>query len=206
MERATFDRIVALARAHRIVLFSDEVYRELEHDSERRLPAACDLDECAVSLGSISKSYGLPGLRLGWLVTRDPDLREAIMRLKDYTTICSSAPSEILTAVALRNRHALLKRNLGIVERNLPLLEEFFERHAETLEWVRPVAGPIGFPRVRGVEDVGRFCEHLASQGILLLPGSVYDEPGHVRVGFGRANLPEALAVLESALAAPASV
>ena len=204
MDRATFERVVELARDQRIVLFSDEVYRELEHDPSIRLPAACDLDERAVSLGSISKSYGLPGLRLGWLVTRDPSLHELIMRLKDYTTICSSAPSEVLTAVALRNRHALLERNLGIVEQNLPLLEAFFERHAETLEWVRPVAGPIGFPRVHGVEDIGRFCERLAGQGVLLLPGSVYDEPAHVRVGFGRANLPDARAVLESALAATA--
>jgi hypothetical protein len=102
MDRGTFERVVELAQAHGIVLFSDEVYRELEHDPGSRLPAACDLDERAVSLGSISKSYGLPGLRLGWLVTRDADLRETIMRLKDYTTICSSAPSEVLTAVALR--------------------------------------------------------------------------------------------------------
>ncbi len=204
MDRATFERVVELARLHGIVLFSDEVYRELEHDAGKRLPAACDLDERAVSLGSISKSYGLPGLRLGWLVTRDPDLREAIVRLKDYTTICSSAPSEVLTAVALRNRDVLLQRNLSILERNLPLLEGFFERHAETFEWVRPTAGPIGFPRVLGVEDVERFCERLAAHGVLLLPGSVYDEPEHVRVGFGRANLPDALAVLESALAAPA--
>src|SRR5579859_6548677 len=111
MDRATFERVVALAQAHGIVLFSDEVYRELEHDPQSRLPAACDLDERAISLGSISKSYGLPGLRLGWLVTRDAALREAIMALKDYTTICSSAPSEVLTAVALRNRHILLERN-----------------------------------------------------------------------------------------------
>jgi aspartate/methionine/tyrosine aminotransferase len=205
MDRATFEQVADLARAENIVLFSDEVYRELEHDPADRLPAACDLDEHAVSLGSISKSYGLPGLRLGWLVTRDAALREAIVRLKDYTTICSSAPSEVLTALALRNRHVLTTRNLGIVERNLPLLEAFFERHDETFEWVRPTAGPIGFPRLRGVTDVERFCERLAAQGVLLLPGSVYDEPEHVRVGFGRANLPEALAVLDSALDAAAA-
>ncbi|MGN6869559.1 MAG: aminotransferase class I/II-fold pyridoxal phosphate-dependent enzyme [Solirubrobacteraceae bacterium] len=206
MDRASFERVVDLAHAHSIVLFSDEVYRELEHDARNRLPAACDLDERAVSLGSISKSYGLPGLRLGWLVTRDAVLREAIMRLKDYTTICSSAPSEVLTAVALRNRHGLLERNLGIVQRNLAPARRVLARHAETFEWVRPVAGPIGFPRVRGVGDVERLCERLAGHGVLLLPGSVYDEPEHVRVGFGRANLPDALAVLESALAAPAPV
>jgi aspartate/methionine/tyrosine aminotransferase len=111
----------------------------------------------------------------------------------------------VLTALALRNRHVLTTRNLGIVERNLPLLEAFFERHDETFEWVRPTAGPIGFPRLRGVTDVERFCERLAAQGVLLLPGSVYDEPEHVRVGFGRANLPEALAVLDSALDAAAA-
>jgi aspartate/methionine/tyrosine aminotransferase len=208
MDRATFERVTGLARAHGLVLFSDEVYRELEHDPDDRLPAACDLDERAVSLGSISKSYGLPGLRLGWLVTRDAVLRDAILGLKDYTTICSSAPSEVLTAVALRNRHALLGRNLAIVQRNLPLVEDFFADHPGAFEWIRPVAGPIGFPRVLGVGGVGGvdgLCERLAGAGVLLLPGSVYDEPAHVRVGFGRANLPEALAVLESALRAPAA-
>ena len=206
MDRATFARVAELSAERRLVLFSDEVYRELEHDPADRLPAACDLDERAVSLGSISKSYGLPGLRLGWLVTRDAALRESFMRVKDYTTICSSAPSEVLTALALRNRDVLLERNRAIVQRNLPRLEAFFDAHPETFEWIRPIAGPIGFPRVRGVGDVDRFCRRLAAAGVLLLPGSVYDEPGHVRVGFGRANLPEALAALESALVAPATV
>jgi len=206
MDRATFARVAELARANALTLFSDEVYRELEHDPAIRLPAACDVDARAVSLGSISKSYGLPGLRLGWLVTRDAALREAIMRWKDYTTICSSAPSEVLTAIALRHRDVLLERNLGIVARNLPWLDALFSRHPDIFEWVRPAASPIGFPRVRQVGDVDRFCERLAGLGVLLLPGSVYDEPGHVRLGFGRANLPEALDVLESGLATPAAV
>ncbi len=200
MDRATFERVVELAHSRAVVTFSDEVYRELEHDSSDRLPAACDLDERAVSLGSISKSYGLPGLRIGWLVTRDSALREAVLRVKDYTTICSSAPSEVLTAVALRHRDVLLERNLAIVERNLPLLDDFFERHVETFEWTRPIASPIGFPRVNGVGDVDQFCERLAGLGVLLLPGSVYDQPAHVRIGFGRANMPEALQVLENNL------
>jgi aspartate/methionine/tyrosine aminotransferase len=181
-------------------VFSDEVYRELEHDPAARLPAACDEYERAVSLGSISKSYGLPGLRIGWIATRDGALRDAVGSLKDYTTICSSAPSELLTALALRNRHVLLDRNLAIVRRNLPLLDGFFERHAETFEWVRPAASPIGFPRVRGISDVARYCARLAGIGVLLLPGSVYDQPEHVRIGFGRANMPEALSLLEANL------
>ena len=196
-----FERVSDLARSHGLVLFADEVYRELEHDPRDRLPAACDLDEHAVSLGSISKSYGLPGLRLGWLVTRDGAIRDAIMRMKDYTTICSSAPSEVLDgAWRCRNRHVLLERNLAIVERNLPLLDDFFERHGDMFEWVRPTASPIGFPRVNDVADVDEMCARLAELGVLLLPGSVYDQPAHVRIGFGRANLPEALRVLEACL------
>jgi aspartate/methionine/tyrosine aminotransferase len=201
MDRATFERVGELARSWGLVLFSDEVYRELEHDPRDRLPAACDLDPGAVSLGSISKSYGLPGLRIGWLVTRDADLRAAVLRLKDYTTICSSAPSELLTAVALRHRHVLLERNLAIVVRNLAMLDDFFARHSETFAWTRPTASPIGFPRLSGVRDVDGFCERLAQTGVLLLPGSVYDQPAHVRIGFGRANMPEALELLEQNLA-----
>ena len=90
MPRPVFEHVIELARAHGLVVFSDEVYRELEHDPADRLPAACDEYERAVSLGSISKSYGLPGLRTGWIATRDAGLRDAVLTLKDYTTICAS--------------------------------------------------------------------------------------------------------------------
>jgi aspartate/methionine/tyrosine aminotransferase len=154
MARHDFERVIGLARAHGLILFSDEVYRELEHDPAQRLPPACGEYELAVSLGSISKSYGLPGLRIGWIATRDRGMREAVATMKDYTTICASAPSEFLTALALRHRQVLLDRNLAIVQRNLPLLDGFFARHAETFDWVRPTASPIGFPRVTGVGDL----------------------------------------------------
>jgi aspartate/methionine/tyrosine aminotransferase len=96
--------------------------------TERRV--VLQLAERAVSLGSISKTYGLRGLCIGWIATRDPGLRARIVDLKHYTTICASAPSELLTTVALRHRERLVDRNLGIVRRNLPLLDAFLERHA----------------------------------------------------------------------------
>ncbi len=198
MSREVLDGVVELCAERGAWLFSDEVYRELEHDPADRLPAACDLYERALSLGSMSKTYGLPGLRLGWLACRDRDALQRIVDLKHYTTICSSAPSELLSALALRHRDVLADRNRGIVLANLPLLDAFFERHADVLSWVRPTAGPIGFPRLHGVDDATAFCEQLvAAEGVLLLPGAVYDEPGHVRVGFGRAAMPEALERLE---------
>jgi aspartate/methionine/tyrosine aminotransferase len=201
MTRSVFDRVVELARAHDLILFCDEVYRELEHDPQDRLPAVCDVYERGVSLGSISKSYGLPGLRIGWLASRERGLLQAVVDLKHYTTICSSAPSEFLTALAVRNRETLIERNRAIIRRNLPLLDDFLARRSGLFEWVRPAAGPIGFPQVVPDVDVTALCEEIAAaSSVLLLPGAVYDEPRHVRVGFGRANMPEALERLDAHL------
>jgi aspartate/methionine/tyrosine aminotransferase len=201
MSHATFERVVGLARQRSAVLFSDEVYRGLEHDPADRLPAACDAYERAISLGTVSKAHGLPGLRIGWLACRDAALLERIADLKLYTTICSSAPSELLVALALRHGEELVERNRRLVLANLPLLDDFLERRAELLSWVRPTAGPIGFPRVAGSLDVERWCEDTAeTAGVLLLPGTVYDEPRHLRLGFGRANLAQAIERLEDHL------
>jgi aspartate/methionine/tyrosine aminotransferase len=201
MPRAVFERVLDIARSVNAYVLSDEVYRELEHAPASRLPGACDLYERAISLGSISKTYGLPGLRLGWLASRDADALERCLQLKLYTTICSSAPSEFLVDLALRHRTGLAARNLEIVQRNLPLLEAFMKRHAGLFEWVKPSASPIGFPRVN-LPDVTVFCEAVVRDtSVLLLPGAVYDEPRHVRLGFGRSNMPEALERLEAYLA-----
>ncbi len=198
MPRGVLDRLVELCAERGAWLFCDEVYRELEHDPAARLPAACDLYERALSLGSMSKTYGLPGLRLGWLASRDRTALARIVDLKHYTTICSSAPSELLSALALRHRDALADRNRAIVLANLPLLDAFLDRQAALFSWTRPTASPIGFPRLHGVEDATVFCEQLVAEtGVLLLPGRVYDEPAHVRIGFGRATMPEALGLLE---------
>ncbi len=200
MPRAVLDGVMALARSRGIVVFCDEVYRELEHDPATRLPAACDLYDNAVSLGSMSKSYGLPGLRLGWYASRNRELLKKAMHLKWYTTICSSAPSEFLTDLALRHRRVLLERNHTILMRNLPLLEAFLAQHSDVLRWVKPTASPIGFAKF-DVPNVRETCERIVREtGVLLLPGDVYDQPGHVRIGFGRANMPEALERLDGFL------
>jgi aspartate/methionine/tyrosine aminotransferase len=201
MPRAVLERVVELANERSIVLFTDEVYRGLEHDPADRLPAACDVYDRAVSLNTVSKAYGLPGLRIGWLASRDRELLDRIRELKLYTTICSSAPSELLVALALRHADELVERSRRLVLQNLPLVEAFLERRHELFEWVRPTAGPIGFPRVAGDFDVERWCEQTAERAdVLVLPGTVYEEPRHVRLGFGRANLPQAIARLEGYL------
>ena len=197
MRREAFDRLVALAASRNIILFCDEVYRELEHDPANRLPAACEIYERALSLGSMSKTYGLPGLRIGWLASKDREILRRCLEFKYYTTICSSAPSEFLSALALRHREALVERNRQIVLRNLPLLDAFFHEHSNLFAWIRPNASPIGFVQFKPDRDVHAFCEQLVHDcGVLLLPGSVYDQPRHIRFGYGRKNMPEALAQL----------
>jgi aspartate/methionine/tyrosine aminotransferase len=201
MPRAALERIVELAGERSIVLFSDEVYQGLEYDHADRLPAACDLYPQAISLNTVSKAYGLPGLRIGWLACRDAALLERIIQLKLYTTICSSAPSELLVALALRHGDRLVARSRELVLTNLPLIDDLLARRRELFGWVRPTAAPIGFPRVAGDFDVQAWCEEIAERaGVLLLPGSVYGQPRHVRFGFGRANLAQAIERLDGYL------
>jgi aspartate/methionine/tyrosine aminotransferase len=199
MPRKIFEALLRLAAEREIIVFCDEVYREMEHDPAGRLPAACDLYEYAVSMGSMSKTYGLAGLRLGWFACRDAKILQRCTDFKLYTTISSSAPSEFLTAVALRHREALLKRNLEIVRKNLVLLDAFFKKRADLFDWVRPDAATIGFARFKPARNVQKFsvrefCDDVVTKsGVMLLPGSVYDEPQHIRFGYGRKNMPEAL-------------
>ena len=200
--RDELDRIVEIARRHSLWLLSDEMYRLLEIDEADRLPAACEAYERGISLSGLSKAYGLPGLRIGWLAAREPGLVERFLAIKDYTTICSSAPSEVLAIMALQARHGLLDRALKIVRGNLMAARYFFDQQGSVLQWIDPRAGSVAFPRLTGAGTVEALCEAaLTSHGLMIVPGSLFDWPGeHFRVGLGRKNLPAALALLAEVL------
>lgn len=198
MSRVDYEAVHKFAQEKNLLLFLDEVYRESEYDPADRLPAACDSGEHAVSLGVTSKTYGLAGLRIGWIATKNKKIYERMASLKDYTTICNSAPSEFLAEVAMRNRQKLARRNLGIIKENLTVIDDLFARRADLFSWIRPKAGSMGFPRLlKG--DVENFCDDLVRKaGVLLLPGSMYDDSrNHFRLGLGRKNLPQAVERLE---------
>jgi aspartate/methionine/tyrosine aminotransferase len=199
--REVYDAIVEFARCHGLWLFSDEVYRGLEHDSATRLPAMCDVYERGVSLGALSKTHGLAGLRLGWIATQSKDVLTRMSAFKDYLTISNSAPSEYLSTIAVRHTDALLARNTSIVRANLDVLDEFLTRRADHFEWHRPRAGTIGFMRLKHA-SAERFCENLLERtGVLLLPSTLIDYgDAHVRIGFGRRNMPDVLARLDAYL------
>ncbi len=198
--KGEFEAIVAYARKMGAVLLVDEVYRRLERDQAARLPSACETYENGVALDVLSKHSGLAGLRIGWLASRRADILDAVAVVKDYNSICASAPSELLAELAVRNLEAIAARNRGIVSGNLALLDRFFESHPGFARWTPPVAGSIAFPRLSDGSDSEVLAERLVAEtGVLLLPGKYYDyDRSYFRLGFGRANMPEALARLEA--------
>jgi aspartate/methionine/tyrosine aminotransferase len=194
--RREFDALVEIARQHGVYLLGDEMYRYLEHDPAQRLPAVCDVYEKGISLSGLSKSFGLPGLRVGWLATREEALLDRWLTIKDYTTICHSAPSEVLAIMALRAKDAILERNRAIIRDNLAATRAFCAAHADLFTWIEPQGGSVAFPIWKGPVPVEEFCRRILEEcGVLIVPGSLFDCPGgHFRVGLGRRNLSEGLA------------
>jgi len=200
---ADWAAVGALAGEAGATLFSDEMYRLLEPDSAVRLPAAVDAFPAAgVSLAGVSKTIGLPGLRIGWVATHNSALAARVLELKDYTTICASAPSEVLALMGLRASEPLLTANLAHIAASTDLLAPLFERHADILAWDPPTAGSTAFPRFLGDDLPG--VDELAAlaverEGVLILPGSVYGcdrltSERRFRLGLGRAKQDEAVA------------
>ncbi len=203
LERDRFDALVALCRRHGLWLFSDEVYRPLGPENTLHLPQAADAYERGLSLGVMSKAYGLPGLRIGWIACADRAVLARLERYKHYLSICNAAPSERLAVIALKARDAILARNRSLVTANLALLDAFFADHAELFDWTRPDGGCVAYPRYRGADGVEAFASRLVEEaGVLVLPSSIYrSELGETafdrfRIGFGRSNLGEGLAAL----------
>jgi aspartate/methionine/tyrosine aminotransferase len=200
---ADYERFFEVALRYDIPIFSDEMYRLMERDPAARLPSAVELYDKAVALSGVSKTLGLAGLRIGWLVTRDARVAQRMAEFKDYTTICNSAPSEILAIAGLRARDGILARHLDCIERNLGLLTGFMDKYEALFSWVPPQAGTICFPRFRpdsiGTPELCRMAREEA--GVLLAPSTMFDYgERHVRIGVGREGFPEGLVRLSAFL------
>ena len=199
-----YEALISLCRKHGIYILHDEIFNGLGETGTKHLPLIADVYERGLSLNVMSKAYGLPGLRVGWIGCRDKEILSKMERLKHYLSICNSGPSERLTKIALRHRDKLLARTCAIVDENLPRWDAFFSRHPDLFDWQRPDGSCMAFPRYKGAEGVESFTQQLVEQsGVLLLPGSIYqsalgDTPdNHFRLGFGRKNLDAGLEALE---------
>ena len=190
-----FKLLVNLIRERGIFLFSDEMYRFLEFREGSTLPPACQLYEHAFSLFGMSKTFGLPGLRIGWIVSQDKESLGRLIELKDYTTICNSAPSEILSLIALQNRELLIQKQKERLISNLEFLDTFMKKFEHYFRWLKPTGGSICFPRMLNIKSTLDFCDRLVAEtGIMLVPSQMFQYGDrHVRIGFGRENFKEVL-------------
>ena len=207
LEPERFQALVALCRHHGIWLVSDEVYRLTERDPIRRLPPAADVYERGVSIGVLSKAYGLPGLRIGWVACPDAGLTGRIAAFRQYLSVCSAGPSEVLANIALKATEAITGRNRRLADANLLLLQSMLARRPGLFGWTVPDGGVVAYVRYNGSEGVERFVLRMAEEaGVLLLPASVFRSdlvalpPDRFRIGFGHAGVPVGLAAMETAL------
>ena len=197
-----YKQILDFAKNNNLSILSDEMYRLLELNEQDRLPSACELYGKAVSIFGMSKSFGMAGVRIGWIITKDKELYSKMATFKDYTTICSSAPSEVLSLIALRAKDKIIASHLKRINKNLVLLDSFFQRHLDKFKWIKPKAGTVCFPRLKTKMNSFDFCQEVVNEaGIMILPSMVYDyDDKHFRIGFGRENMPEALSKFEEYL------
>ncbi len=206
-DRRIFEELAELCHERGIVLVSDEVYRGIEIDPANTLPHAADLSSTAVSVNVLSKSFGLPGLRVGWVGTRDRDLLGRLERRKHYTSICNSGVTEHLATVALGVGDQLHERNRAIVAENVINVRRFFAEYPDLFEFEAPMGGCVSFPRLLGPEGPDAFCARaIEESGILTLPASIYasalaDVPmDRIRIGFGRTSTAVTLDALRTHL------
>ena len=194
-----YEEIIGIAKENDCYVFSDEMYRMLEYQKENRLPIGSDVYEKCISLSGLSKTFGLGGLRIGWLSTHDEALLKRIVEFKDYTTLFSSSVSEFIALIALKKIDMILSRNLNIIENNLKILDAFFERHSDQFSWFRPKAGTVAFVKTKFKSNIENFCEDLVNKkGVLLMPGTKFDYGDHYfRIGFARKNMSDALKLFE---------
>lgn len=207
LPRDRYQALIELCRKHGIYILHDEIFNGLGPSTARHLPFIADEYEKGLSLNVMSKSYGLPGLRIGWIACQDGEIISRMERMKHYLSICNSGPSERLTMIALANRERILARNCALVDENLPKWDAFFARYPELFDWRRPEGSCMAFPRYKGADGVEAFARALVEEsGVLLLPSTIYSSAlgatpkDRFRLGFGRANLDEGLAALDAHL------
>jgi aspartate/methionine/tyrosine aminotransferase len=182
------EEIARIAGEHQITLFCDEMYFGLVHSGTHAITSAVDVSDHVIVLSGLSKTYGLPGLRTGWLVVKDEELSKNLINWKFYTSICPPAPSEFLAMAALKVRDELINRSVQQIEHNLQLADKFFHRWPNLFTWRRPMACSVALVEMK-VDSVSSFAAEMAKKaGVLIQPAiTLGASDQYLRMGFGRA-------------------
>jgi len=163
----------------------DEHYRFLPLKSDSQFTSAFDLDREIIVTGSITKCFGLIGLRVGWLIC-PAEIIAPCRDYKDYLTHTLSPLTDFFTKVALDNRSLILERNMEIIHKNFELLKKFMNNHSDFFQWTLPEAGVVTFPFLPEGISSDSFCRRLIEEeSVFILPGSSFEMDGYVRLNFG---------------------
>jgi len=207
-DHATWKSFNDFCHERGIRVVSDEVYRGVELNPTDMVAAAVDVNPSALSISVTSKAYGLPGLRVGWLASRDRAVLSRLERAKHYTSICNAGPSEHLTCILLRNERAILEKNRQLNLENDRAVHTFMDEFPELFQYQSPVGGCVAFPRWTGLGSALDFCTRAVEEhGVFLLPNSVYASSlaevptDRFRIGIGRRSVPASLDVLRNHVA-----
>ncbi len=194
--RNQLDEIIEIARAKDILIFSDEMYHQLVHEPALQVPSICDLYENSIALWGMAKSFGMAGLRLGWVATKNHQLLQKMMEFKDYLSICTNPMSEILSLIALNHKEKFIQPNIEKIIRNKAIFEEFVKNTDGLLQFSAPIAGSTAFVKINAPNALD-YSEMLVKKtGIMLVPSEMFEYGSqHLRIGFGRENMPEVLDV-----------
>ena len=204
LSRDELNALVAITAKAGCRLLVDETYRDLSFDNP--LPVAASLGEHVISVASLSKAYGVPGIRIGWLVSRDPDLQELFLAASEQISICGSAMDEWVAEQVLERRGQILPPRLAQMRARRDRVEAWIQGEPR-LEWVRPSGGVVCFPRMVGTPPGGTeafYRRLLDEQGAYVGPGHWFERPDtDVRLGYGwptDAELDAGLAAISAAL------
>jgi len=180
------EELVKATAAVGAYLVWDAAFAEITYDSAR-LPDPVQYER-SISMGTLSKSFGLPGLRVGWCLA-SADVLERFAKLRDYTILHLSPLIELIAQRTIEQAQVVVGERQRQANTNLGILKGWCDEHREFVEWIPPRGGVCSFPRLRRISDVETFCHRLArSYGVLLVPGSCFNKPFHVRLGFGGAT------------------
>jgi aspartate/methionine/tyrosine aminotransferase len=190
LDDSTLFRVAAIADRVGAWILADEVYRGLDQEGDGTSPSFADVYRRTIAVGSMSKAFSLAGLRLGW-VAAPPEVLAAVSRHRDYSVISVGAVDDLLAAIALEHRDAMLARNRAIVRGNLAILDAWVAEEPR-VSYVRPTSGTTALLRIDAAMSSEELCLQLVrSEGVLLVPGSAFGVEGVVRIGF--ANEPAVL-------------
>lgn len=178
-----------ICRSYDVTVLCDEVYRPLYHESHADSIVSFEWEKSA-STSSMSKAFSLAGLRLGWIVTKNQNIKDQLYEKRDYNTISVLKIDDMFATAALKNVDKILQRSHELCASNLAVIERYINSLDGLLEWVKPKGGSTCFVKVNKDVSTMKMAEDLAENyKLLVVPGEVFSSPGFLRIGFGNAAL-----------------